>query len=225
MASKRKRKKASKRTSLIRQQYMKERRRVSSMVTRLRRKGYDVSLSDIVGDIPKRVTKKRLEEIQSITSSKVALSSYKETHKAEPPKIEEKVTIMTADDYAILLFREQFEHHQVEVQAAVSKWINYVIKNFGKRALSEALDDIAYEGISLSDYGGYVIPIEDLALYLQKISHFIVGDKKGDLFELVNEVERIGQEYGTVIQDYDVEAYGSWHNKKSRRRRIINQER
>lgn len=221
MAKSKSRKVKKRRQSANRLLYMKERRRISNMVRRLRSKGYDISIADIAGNIPKRVTKQAIAKLQKIRSSQQALeqAQKKQTIKRIEisPPVEVTTSAPTMEEIAIQNFRDKFENYHSEVYKAINQWIDYVLKHFGEQALIDALDDIAYEGIELSSYGGYLIPPGDLELYLHKISHFIMGDENSDLQDLTQEVMNIIEAYNSDLTDYETEDWGSWSFTGSRK--------
>lgn len=208
MAKSKKRK--SRKHSANRLLYMKERRRISNMVRRLRQKGNDISIKDIAGDIPKRVTKQAIHRLKQIKSSKQAFeiaSKNRVIPKIQKPAPQPEIY---AEDLAIQNFRDKFSQYHAEVEAAINKWIDYVLDRYGEEALMEALDAIEYEGVELSSYGGYLIPPGDLELYLHKISHFIVVDGLDDLSAITEQVTQIISEYDNDLTDYETADWGSW---------------
>lgn len=213
-------KKRKKKTlSANRQLYMKERKRLTSMVSRLRKQGYEISLKDIAGDIPKRVTKKKIDDLKKIRSSKEIIKSKKLTKK-QKPKVQEipvKEDIPSMDDIIIDNFKQKMSDYHPLVREAVYDWLNYIVDNFGMEELSYALDSAEYESIELATYGGYVVNPEDLSLYLHRLSHFILGNENTpDLLEITQKVEDIIQQYEVELSEVELSEYGSWYNKTGR---------
>lgn len=205
--TKRRRKKRTKNQQL----YAKQRKRISSLVTRLRKKGYDVSLSDIAGQIPKRITKKEIERLSKIKRAKDVIKDF------DLQKITfDEVDIPISDeDLIIQNFKDQFIDHARDVQDAVYSWMDYVIKEYGFEEFSDALDTAEYEGVNLSSYGGYLVDPGDLALYLHKLSHFIIGGENSPpLEELTNKVESIISNYTAIVDEAELSSFGSWNKKR-----------
>lgn len=205
--SKRRRKKKT----INQQLYAKQRKRLSSLVTRLRKQGYDVNLSDIAGQIPKRITKKEIERLSKIKRAKDVIKDLG----IQKITFEEVDIPISDEDLIIQNFKDQFIDHARDVQDAVYSWMDYVIKEYGFEELSDALDTAEYEGVNLSSYGGYLVDPGDLALYLHKLSHFIIGGENSPpLEELTNKVESIISNYTAIVDEAELSSFGSWHKKR-----------
>lgn len=205
--TKRRRKKRTKNQQL----YAKQRKRISSLVTRLRKKGYDVSLSDIAGQIPKRITKKEIERLSKIKRAKDVIKDLG----LQKITFDEVDIPISDEDLIIQNFKDQFIDHARDVQDAVYSWMDYVIKEYGFEEFSDALDTAEYEGVNLSSYGGYLVDPGDLALYLHKLSHFIIGGENSPpLEELTNKVESIISNYTAIVDEAELSSFGSWHKKR-----------
>lgn len=206
--SKRRRKKKT----INQQLYAKQRKRLSSLVTRLRKQGYDVSLEHIAGKIPKRITKKEIERLSKIRRAKDVIKDFN----LQKITFDDDVDIPISDeDLIIQNFKDQFIDHARDVQDAVYSWMNYVIEEYGFQEFSDALDTAEYEGVNLSSYGGYLVDPGDLALYLHKLSHFIIGNENSPpLEELTNKVESIISNYTAIVDEAELSSFGSWHKKR-----------
>lgn len=205
--TKRRRKKRTKNQQL----YAKQRKRLSSLVTRLRKQGYDVSLSDIAGQIPKRITKKEIERLSKIKRAKDVIKDLG----LQKITFDDVVIPISDEDLIIQNFKDQFIDHAKDVQDAVYSWMDYVIREYGFEEFSDALDTAEYEGVNLSSYGGYLIDPGDLALYLHKLSHFIIGGENSPpLEELTNKVESIISNYTAIVDEAELSSFGSWHKKR-----------
>lgn len=223
MARKRSRKK--KKLSIPRQQYLKERKRLSSMVSRLRKKGYKISLRDVVGEIPKRITKKQVRLLQELRSQEQLLALIKKKPiggtPIKPKPIPGVPKEPTWEDVIYFNFLGQLDQYHPDVQSAIRKWLDYIIENFGMSELASALDTAEYENIYLSAYGGYIVNPEDLALYLHQLSHFVMGDDSTpDLEEITNEVEQIIFQYSQEVEEAELAEFGSWYAKNNNRKPI-----
>lgn len=205
--TKRRRKKRTKNQQL----YAKQRKRLSSLVTRLRKQGYDVSLSDIAGQIPKRITKKEIERLSKIKRAKDVIKDLG----LQKITFDDVDIPISDEDLIIQNFKDQFIDHAKDVQDAVYSWMDYVIREYGFEEFSDALDTAEYEGVNLSSYGGYLVDPGDLALYLHKLSHFIIGGENSPpLEELTNKVESIISNYTAIIDEAELSSFGSWHKKR-----------
>lgn len=205
--SKRRRKKKT----INQQLYAKQRKRLSSLVTRLRKQGYDVSLADIAGKIPKRITKKEIERLSKIKRAKDVIKDFN----LQKFTFDDVDIPISDEDLIIQNFKDQFIDHARDVQDAVYTWMDYVIKEYGFEEFSEALDTAEYEGVNLSSYGGYLVDPGDLALYLHKLSHFIIGGENSPpLEELTNKVESIISNYTAIVDEAELSSFGSWFNKR-----------
>lgn len=205
--TKRRRKKRTKNQQL----YAKQRKRLSSLVTRLRKQGYDVSLSDIAGKIPKRITKKEIERLSKIKRAKDVIKDLG----LQKITFDDVDTPISEEDLIIQNFKDQFIDHAKDVQDAVYSWMDYVIREYGFEEFSDALDTAEYEGVNLSSYGGYLVDPGDLALYLHKLSHFIIGGENSPpLEELTNKVESIISNYTAIVDEAELSSFGSWHKKR-----------
>lgn len=210
MARKRKKKKSS----VNRLQYMKQRKRLSSMVSRLRKQGYDVNLATVAGDIPKRITKQAIQRLSNIRSSKELVKKLKLT-KQQAPQVTTKAP--TLNDLIMQNFQDKFSNYHHAVQNVIMQWKDAVIETYGMQAFLDALEDADYEGIELSDYGGYLIPPEDLSLYLNRLTHFILPDKSDTRLDIfTSQVDQIINEYELTLPEYELEEYGSYYSKGSR---------
>lgn len=205
--TKRRRKKRTKNQQL----YAKQRKRLSSLVTRLRKQGYDVSLSDIAGQIPKRITKKEIERLSKIKRAKDVIKDLG----LQKITFDDVDIPISDEDLIIQNFKDQFIDHAKDVQDAVYSWMDYVIREYGFEEFSDALDTAEYEGVNLSSYGGYLVDPGDLALYLHKLSHFIIGGENSPpLEELTNKVESIISNYTAIVDEAELSSFGSWHKKR-----------
>lgn len=205
--TKRRRKKRTKNQQL----YAKQRKRLSSLVNRLRKKGYDVNLSDVAGEIPKRISKKEIERLSKIKRAKDVIKDLG----LQKITFEDVDIPISDEDLIIQNFKDQFIDHARVVQDAVYSWMDYVIKEYGFEEFSEALDTAEYEGVNLSSYGGYLVDPGDLALYLHKLSHFIIGGENSPpLEELTNKVESIISNYTAIVDEAELSSFGSWHKKR-----------
>lgn len=206
------RKKRRRKKKTVNQQlYAKQRKRLSSLVHRLRKKGYDVNLSDIAGQIPKRITKKEIERLSKIKRAKDVIKDFN----LQKITFDDVVIPISDEDLIIQNFKDQFIDHAREVQDAVYSWMDYVIKEYGFEEFSDALDTAEYEGVNLSSYGGYLVDPGDLALYLHKLSHFIIGGENSPpLEELTNKVESIISNYTSIVDEAELSSFGSWHKKR-----------
>lgn len=205
--TKRRRKKRTKNQQL----YAKQRKRLSSLVNRLRKKGYDVNLSDIAGEIPKRITKKEIERLSKIKRAKDVIKDLG----LQKITFEDVDIPISDEDLIIQNFKDQFVDHAKDVQDAVYSWMDYVIKEYGFEEFSDALDTAEYEGVNLSSYGGYLVDPGDLALYLHKLSHFIIGGENSPpLEELTNKVESIISNYTAIVDEAELSSFGSWNKKR-----------
>lgn len=205
--TKRRRKKRTKNQQL----YAKQRKRLSSLVTRLRKQGYDVNLSDIAGQIPKRITKKEIERLSKIKRAKDVIKDLD----LQKITFDDVVIPISDEDLIIQNFKDQFIDHAKDVQDAVYSWMDYVIREYGFEEFSDALDTAEYEGVNLSSYGGYLVDPGDLALYLHKLSHFIIGGENSPpLEELTNKVESIISNYTAIVDEAELSSFGSWHKKR-----------
>lgn len=205
--TKRRRKKRTKNQQL----YAKQRKRLSSLVTRLRKQGYDVSLSDIAGQIPKRITKKEIERLSKIKRAKDVIKDLG----LQKITFDDVDIPISDEDLIIQNFKDQFIDHAKDVQDAVYSWMDYVIREYGFEEFSDALDTADYEGVNLSSYGGYLVDPGDLALYLHKLSHFIIGGENSPpLEELTNKVESIISNYTAIVDEAELSSFGSWHKKR-----------
>lgn len=205
--TKRRRKKRTKNQQL----YAKQRKRLSSLVTRLRKQGYDVSLSDIAGKIPKRITKKEIERLSKIKRAKDVIKDLG----LQKITFDDVDIPISDEDLIIQNFKDQFIDHAKDVQDAVYSWMDYVIREYGFEEFSDALDTAEYEGVNLSSYGGYLVDPGDLALYLHKLSHFIIGGENSPpLEELTNKVESIISNYTAIVDEAELSSFGSWHKKR-----------
>lgn len=205
--TKRRRKKRTKNQQL----YAKQRKRLSSLVTRLRKQGYDVNLSDIAGKIPNRITKKEIERISKIKRAKDVIKDLG----LQKITFEDVDIPISDEDLIIQNFKDQFIDHARDVQDAVYTWMDYVIKEYGFEEFSDALDTAEYEGVNLSSYGGYLVDPGDLALYLHKLSHFIIGGENSPpLEELTNKVESIISNYTAIVDEAELSSFGTWHKKR-----------
>lgn len=205
--TKRRRKKRTKNQQL----YAKQRKRLSSLVTRLRKQGYDVSLSDIAGQIPKRITKKEIKRLSKIKRAKDVIKDLG----LQKITFDDVDIPISDEDLIIQNFKDQFIDHAKDVQDAVYSWMDYVIREYGFEEFSDALDTAEYEGVNLSSYGGYLVDPGDLALYLHKLSHFIIGGENSPpLEELTNKVESIISNYTAIIDEAELSSFGSWHKKR-----------
>lgn len=205
--TKRRRKKRTKNQQL----YAKQRKRLSSLVTRLRKQGYDVSLSDIAGQIPKRITKKEIERLSKIKRAKDVIKDLG----LQKITFDDVVIPISDEDLIIQNFKDQFIDHAKDVQDAVYSWMDYVIREYGFEEFSDALDTAEYEGVNLSSYGGYLVDPGDLALYLHKLSHFIIGGENSPpLEELTNKVESIISNYTAIVDEAELSSFGSWYKKR-----------
>lgn len=205
--TKRRRKKRTKNQQL----YAKQRKRLSSLVTRLRKQGYDVSLSDIAGQMPKRITKKEIERLSKIKRAKDVIKDLG----LQKITFDDVVIPISDEDLIIQNFKDQFIDHAKDVQDAVYSWMDYVIREYGFEEFSDALDTAEYEGVNLSSYGGYLVDPGDLALYLHKLSHFIIGGENSPpLEELTNKVESIISNYTAIVDEAELSSFGSWYKKR-----------
>lgn len=206
------RKKRRRKKKTVNQQlYAKQRKRLSSLVHRLRKNGYDVNLSDIAGQIPKRITKKEIERLSKIKRAKDVIKDFN----LQKITFDDVVIPISDEDLIIQNFKDQFIDHAREVQDAVYSWMDYVIKEYGFEEFSDALDTAEYEGVNLSSYGGYLVDPGDLALYLHKLSHFIIGGENSPpLEELTNKVESIISNYTAIVDEAELSSFGSWHKKR-----------
>lgn len=205
--TKRRRKKRTKNQQL----YAKQRKRLSSLVTRLRKQGYDVNLSDIAGQIPKRITKKEIERLSKIKRAKDVIKDLG----LQKITFDDVDIPISDEDLIIQNFKDQFIDHAKDVQDAVYSWMDYVIREYGFEEFSDALDTAEYEGVNLSSYGGYLVDPGDLALYLHKLSHFIIGGENSPpLEELTNKVESIISNYTAIVDEAELSSFGSWHKKR-----------
>lgn len=205
--TKRRRKKRTKNQQL----YAKQRKRLSSLVTRLRKQGYDVSLSDIAGQIPKRITKKEIERLSKIKRAKDVIKDLG----LQKITFDDVDIPISDEDLIIQNFKDQFIDHAKDVQDAVYSWMDYVIREYGFEEFSDALDTAEYEGVNLSSYGGYLVDPGDLALYLHKLSHFIIGGENSPpLEELTNKVESIISNYTAIVDEAELSSFGSWYKKR-----------
>lgn len=205
--TKRRRKKRTKNQQL----YAKQRKRLSSLVTRLRKQGYDVSLSDIAGQMPKRITKKEIERLSKIKRAKDVIKDLG----LQKITFDDVVIPISDEDLIIQNFKDQFIDHAKDVQDAVYSWMDYVIREYGFEEFSGALDTAEYEGVNLSSYGGYLVDPGDLALYLHKLSHFIIGGENSPpLEELTNKVESIISNYTAIVDEAELSSFGSWYKKR-----------
>lgn len=205
--TKRRRKKRTKNQQL----YAKQRKRLSSLVTRLRKQGYDVNLSDIAGKIPKRITKKEIERLSKIKRAKDVIKDLG----LQKITFDDVDIPISEEDLIIQNFKDQFIDHAKDVQDAVYSWMDYVIREYGFEEFSDALDTAEYEGVNLSSYGGYLVDPGDLALYLHKLSHFIIGGENSPpLEELTNKVESIISNYTAIVDEAELSSFGSWHKKR-----------
>lgn len=205
--TKRRRKKRTKNQQL----YAKQRKRLSSLVTRLRKQGYDVNLSDIAGKIPKRITKKEIERLSKIKRAKDVIKDLG----LQKITFDDVDIPISDEDLIIQNFKDQFIDHAKDVQDAVYSWMDYVIREYGFEEFSDALDTAEYEGVNLSPYGGYLVDPGDLALYLHKLSHFIIGGENSPpLEELTNKVESIISNYTAIVDEAELSSFGSWHKKR-----------
>lgn len=205
--TKRRRKKRTKNQQL----YSKQRKRLSSLVTRLRKQGYDVNLSDIAGQIPKRITKKEIERLSKIKRAKDVIKDLG----LQKITFDDVDIPISDEDLIIQNFKDQFIDHAKDVQDAVYSWMDYVIREYGFEEFSDALDTAEYEGVNLSSYGGYLVDPGDLALYLHKLSHFIIGGENSPpLEELTNKVESIISNYTAIVDEAELSSFGSWHKKR-----------
>lgn len=221
---KRKKKRIKKRkVSQVRQEYMRERRRLSYTVSSLRKRGYMVDLSDIAGEIPKRVTRKAVEKLKKIRGYKAALSEIQRrsseaikqrSSKSKQASVNAPFEIINETDLTIMVFREKFKDYHVEVSSIVSKWITYVESNFGREELASAIESASEDGIELSSYGGYLIPSDDLALYLQRLSHYVYSSNGNSLQDLIDYTEEIVGDYAESISDAEAAEWGTWARKK-----------
>lgn len=204
--------KRRKRVSEVRKQYTAQRRRLSSMVSRLRKQGYEISLADIAGDIPKRVTKKQVRLLSEIRTSKEALQQFKKLKGRDPYKKAKKAIPRFV--VANSVFDSKFSKFHVQVQAVINQWKNYILQNYGEQAFLDALADADFEGINLSDYGGYLIPPEDLSLYLHRLTHFVLGEKDSPpLQRIVEKVDDLILQYESYVSTAESLEWGSWHSK------------
>lgn len=215
MARKRKKRKLSP----ARQEYLKQRKRLSSMVSRLRRKGYDISLSDIAGAIPQRVTTAAVRRLASIRTSERALEEA--TRNKRKKKTPSGGIIITVNDLNRIKrsnFISQFSSYHPQVQEAIHKWVDYIETNYGLDELIAAIDEADYENITLSDYGGYLIPPEDLSLYLHQLTHFVMsGVDSPPLSSILAEIELILNQYEEYASSADIADFGSWRAKKMKK--------
>lgn len=189
------------------------------MVTRLRRKGYIISLSDIAGAIPQRVTTAAVRRLASIRTSERALKeAIRNKRKKKTPSGGIIITVNDLNRIKRFNFISQFSSYHPQVQEAIHKWVNYVETNYGLDELIAAIDEADYENITLSDYGGYLIPPEDLSLYLHQLTHFVMsGVDSPPLSSLLSEIELIINQYEEYASSADIADFGSWRAKKMKK--------
>lgn len=215
MAKKRKKRKLSD----TRQEYMKQRRRLSSMVSRLRKKGQNITLNDIAGPIPTRITKKAVQNLAKIKTQEQAIKAIKRRDIKAPTPVPIGGKIPNSDAIALRILFENFSTHHEKVQKAIHKYLKYIIDEVGESELVDALDDLDYEGIYLPDYGGYLIEPSELSKYLQQLTHFISYKELDDLKNMLQKVNDIIAQYEEEVSEAEAREWGSWRKGRRRKRR------
>lgn len=156
--SKRKTKRSAKSTE-IRQRYMKERKRIQNILSRLNKEGY-VSNRDILPPIPKKVTEGSIRRLQKITPSKVRQKSVylnRETGEiidsGDINRIKEEQDNRLREleyDYIINNFMEEIRAiNNILAEELIGKWLESFLSTSGKEFVAQTLENTAKQGIRL----------------------------------------------------------------------------
>lgn len=171
--SKRKTKKSE-----IRQSYMKERKRIQNILSRLKKEGY-VPTRDILPPIPKKVTEGSIRRLQKITPSKVRQNSVylnRETGEiidsSNISRIKEEQDNRLRNmeyDYIINNFMEEVRAiNNLLAEELIMSWLDSFMSTSGKEFVAQSLENAAQKGIRLQ-----VEEYDSLTTVKQQVISFI----------------------------------------------------
>lgn len=171
-----------KRTTPIRQEYLKERKRVQGLINEIKRRGYNVDSKEILGEIPTRVTQKALEQLTGLETVDDVANEFFDVLKRSIQEAPQTVTTdnLSGDDFypneweiAYAKFIDQFTDVQDATRDLILSWADYSIETFGEEAFLKAVNDAEADGTIWEKSKGYTVEatveyINDIASRLAK---------------------------------------------------------